>query len=50
MFAVLASATGSDPGNLFGDDPALRMSCPRCGARHTITREALEAYIAAVGA
>jgi hypothetical protein len=21
------------------------MSCPRCGMRHTITREALEAYV-----
>ena len=35
----------TDPDGLFGDDPVLRMSCPRCGARHTITREALEAYV-----
>lgn len=46
MFAVLASVMRTDPDGLFGDDPALRMGCPRCGARHTITREALEAYIA----
>lgn len=46
MFAVLASVMRTDPEGLFGDDPALRMSCPRCGARHTITREALEAFIA----
>lgn len=46
MFAVLASVMRTDPEGLFGEDPAVRMSCPRCGARHTITREALEAYIA----
>jgi len=45
MFAVLASVMKSDPDGLFGDDPALRISCPRCGARHMITREALEAYV-----
>jgi molecular chaperone Hsp33 len=45
MFAVLASVMKSDPEGLFGDDPLLRISCPRCGARHTITREALEAYV-----
>ncbi len=48
MFAVLASVMKSDPDGLFGDDPALRISCPRCGARHTITREALEAYVSGV--
>jgi molecular chaperone Hsp33 len=47
MFPVLASVMKSDPEGLFGDDPVLRISCPRCGARHTITREALEAYVAA---
>jgi molecular chaperone Hsp33 len=47
MFAVLASMMKSDPDGLFGDDPVLRISCPRCGARHTVTREALEAYVAA---
>ena len=45
MFAVLASVMRSDPEGLFGSDPAVRISCPRCGARHTITREALEAYM-----
>ena len=47
MLAVLAPIMQSDPEGLFGEDSLLRMSCPRCGARHTITREALEAYIAA---
>jgi molecular chaperone Hsp33 len=31
---------------LFGDEAAIRMSCPRCGARYMITREAMEAHIA----
>ena len=48
MMAVLASVMKSDPEGLFGDDPVLRISCPRCGARHTITREALEAYVGAI--
>ncbi len=28
---------------LFGDEQTIRVLCPRCGARHTLTREALEA-------
>ena len=47
MLAVLAPIMRSTPEELFGDEALLRMSCPRCGARHTITRETLEAYIAA---
>ena len=47
MFAVLASVMRTDPEGLFGDQDILRMSCPRCGARHAITREALEAYMIA---
>ena len=46
MLAVLAPMMRSDADALFGADPLLRMSCPRCGARHTITREAMEAYVA----
>ena len=46
MFAVLASVMRTDPEGLFGEEAVVRMSCPRCGARHTITREALEAYVA----
>ena len=47
MMAVLASVMKSDPEGLFGNDPVVRISCPRCGARHKITREALEAYVGA---
>ena len=45
MFAILAPIMRSDPEGLFGEDALLRMGCPRCGARHIVTREALEAYI-----
>ena len=46
MFALLAPVMRTDPDQLFGDQESLRISCPRCGTRHTITREALEAFIA----
>jgi molecular chaperone Hsp33 len=49
MFAILASIMRTDPEGLFGEDESLRLSCPRCGARHTVTREALEAYVADAG-
>ncbi len=45
MFAVLAQLMRQDPEGLFGGEEALRMSCPRCGVRHTITRESLEAFL-----
>lgn len=45
MLAVLAPIMRADPEGLFGEDPVLRMSCPRCGAKHKITREALEAFL-----
>jgi len=49
MFAVLAQVMRSDPEGLFAEGESLRMSCPRCGVRHTITREALEAYVGRAG-
>ena len=45
MFAILANIMRTDPDGLFGDEPIVRISCPRCGARHIITREALEAFV-----
>jgi molecular chaperone Hsp33 len=47
MFAVLGPMMRSNPGELFGEEEVLRISCPRCGARHVVTREALEAYVGA---
>lgn len=45
MCSVLGSVAQRDSESLFGDSPQLSMSCPRCGARYVITREALEAFI-----
>ena len=46
MHQMLAPIMRTDPESLFGEDALLRMSCPRCGARYVVTREALEGYIA----
>lgn len=46
MLEVLAPAMRQDPEGLFGDEPKIEIRCPRCAARHTVTREALEAFVA----
>ena len=46
MLDVLLPVMRSDPDGLFGEGETVRMRCPRCGARHKITREALEARAA----
>lgn len=46
MLEVLAPSMATDPEGLFGDDPVIEIRCPRCGARHAVTREALEAFVA----
>ncbi|HEY3756046.1 MAG TPA: Hsp33 family molecular chaperone HslO [Opitutaceae bacterium] len=45
MMEVLAPAMRKDPEDIFGSEPKLEICCPRCGARHVITREAMESYI-----
>ena len=47
MLEVLAPAMRHNPADLFGDGEKIEIQCPRCGARHAITREALEAFVAA---
>jgi molecular chaperone Hsp33 len=47
MLEVLHPAMKEDPAGLFGGEPNLEIRCPRCGARHVITREALEAFAVA---
>ena len=47
MLQVLAPAYQGDGESLFGDDQKIEIRCPRCSARHTVTREALEAFVAA---
>jgi molecular chaperone Hsp33 len=49
MMEVLTPTMKQDPEALFGDEPKLEIRCPRCGSRHTITREALEAFVARAG-
>lgn len=46
LMEVLALTIRSDAGELFGDDAQIEIRCPRCAGRHTITREAMEAFVA----
>ena len=46
MLEVLAPVMKTDPDGLFEDAPVITIQCPRCAARHAVTREALEAYLA----
>lgn len=46
MMEVLAPAMRQDPQDLFGEAEMVEIRCPRCGARHHITREAMEAFVA----
>ncbi|MDB6167321.1 MAG: disulfide bond chaperone [Verrucomicrobia bacterium] len=48
MMEVLAPAMREDPDELFGSEAVIEIRCPRCGARHAITREALEAFVSEV--
>ncbi len=43
MLGVLEPVMRRDPAGLFEDSETITISCPRCGTRHTITREQLEA-------
>ena len=45
MLQVLAPMMREDADGLFQGDPLLRMSCPRCGGKYIVTREAMEAFI-----
>ncbi len=46
MLEVLAPVYQQDAKALFEDDPKIEIRCPRCGARHMVTREAMEAFAA----
>jgi molecular chaperone Hsp33 len=46
ILAAIAPAFRTGPEGLFGDREAIRVQCPRCAATHTLTREAMEAYLA----
>lgn len=49
MFDILAPIMRTAPDELFGEDELIRISCPRCGAKHEITRRSLEAYLSTQG-
>jgi molecular chaperone Hsp33 len=46
MLEVLAPVMRADPVELFGEHEKIEIRCPRCAARYTITREAMEAKVA----
>lgn len=46
ILAAIAPAFRADPAGLFGESETIRVECPRCAAAHTLTREAMEAYLA----
>lgn len=45
ILKVLEPSMRENPEELFGDEEALRVECPRCAGRYTITREAMEAHL-----
>lgn len=47
ILSALAPAARHGLGELFGDSEVIHVQCPRCAANHTITREAMEAWLAA---
>jgi molecular chaperone Hsp33 len=44
VLAPVMQCSGAD--ELFQDAPVITIQCPRCAARHAVTREALEAFVA----
>ena len=46
MMEVLTPVYRQDAAELFGGGETIEMRCPRCSARHAITREAMEAFVA----
>mgnify|MGYP000033817916 FL=1 len=49
ILGAIAPAFRADPEGLFGEGETIRVECPRCAAGHTLTREAMEAYLAESG-
>lgn len=45
MLSMLAPVMRAQPEELFQGEQTIRVGCPRCGARHAVTREALEAHL-----
>ena len=49
ILAMLAPVMHQQAAELFQDEEILRVQCPRCGKRNAVTREAMEACLAAGG-
>ncbi|WP_415910211.1 disulfide bond chaperone [Oleiharenicola sp. Vm1] len=47
ILGALAPAARQDLGGLFGGEESIHVQCPRCAAAHILTREAMEAFLAA---
>lgn len=47
ILAAIAPAARNDIDGLFEKEETIRIRCPRCGARHILTRESVEAFLAA---
>jgi molecular chaperone Hsp33 len=47
ILGALAPAAAEGLEDLFGDAEVIHVQCPRCAASHAITREAMEAWLAA---
>lgn len=45
LLAMVASITRGRPGGLFQNSESLRVHCPRCGARHVLSRKALDVFL-----
>jgi len=46
IIQMIAGSARGGLDELFGGDESLRVQCPRCGTRHNVTREAVEAHLA----
>jgi len=46
ILAALAPAARANLADLFGEGEIIHVQCPRCAAAHTVTREAMEAWLA----
>lgn len=46
---ILSGPMASDPDGLFGEGETVQVNCPRCAARYTVSREAMEAHLLAGG-
>jgi molecular chaperone Hsp33 len=45
IFPVIANMSEGSIDSIFGKSEIIPAGCPRCGAKYSITREALEAFV-----